>query len=749
MKSKEKISFKVLIKYLIIIIIVVGASIFGIYKVLNSLNYGLDLKGGFEILYKVDSIDGSEVTESMVTNTYKTISKRIDGLGLTEPDIEIEGTDRIRIQLAGVKDSDSARKTLSQVANLSFRDTSDNLIMTSDVLKAGGAYYQYEDLKHQVVLQISDIDTFFKETEKIRTSEDPVMVIWLDYNYMKDSYSKDKGKCGTSESRCLSAATIQTQLTGQLVTITGNFTEAEAKELVNQINSGSLPTKLTEISSKTVTASFGENSLSKTFIAGAIGLALVVLFMIVVYRFSGFIASIGLILYTFISFFIFWLVGGTLTLPGIAAMLLGIGMAVDSNIINFSRIKDELKKGSSIGEAFKNGNKSSLGTIIDANITTLIVAIILFIFGQSSIKGFATMLMISIFTTLFVMVFLTRLLLNKIVKTKYFNNKLNALIGIKGEAKALEKAKKFDFMKNKKYFLILTSIIVIFGIISIIFKGFNLSVEFKGGTSISLKSEEKLDSKKVQNYIEEMGYTIYDVESIDDNQIDLKISDNILEEELVTTQEKLVEEFNSSVDINTVSNIVKTELIKNAIKSLIIAIIGIVIYISLRLSLNYAISAIIALIHDALITTIVFSIFNLEVSTIFIAALLSIVGYSINDTIVTFDRIKENKKKAKRMKTKEDLKEVLNESIRATITRNILTSITTLLPVLCLIIFGSHEIFNFNIAMLVGLLAGSYSSLFLATFIYYGLEKRKVGKEKKKKWYEDESDEKIIKGIND
>ena len=734
---KNKVSFKVLIKYIIIMILILAISGFGFYKVFNSLNYGLDLKGGFEILYKVDSIDGSDVTEDMVTNTYKTISKRIDGLGLTEPNIEIEGTDRIRIQLAGVKDSDSARSTLSQVANLTFRDTKDNLIMNSDVLEAGGAYYQYDNLKHTVVLKIKDIDKFFKETEKIRTSDDPVMVIWLDYSYMKDSYTKDKEKCGTSESHCLSAATISTQLTGQYVTITGNFTEDEAKELVNQINSGSLPTKLTEISSKTVTASFGGNSLNKTLIAGAIGLLLVVVFMISTYRVSGLVASVSLILYTFISFFIFWLVGGTLTLPGIAAMLLGIGMAVDSNIINFTRIKDELKNGVSLKEANEKGNKNSIGTIIDANVTTLIVAVILFIFGESSIKGFATMLMISIFATMFIMVILTRILLNKIVKTGYFDNKTNAFIGAKNSLRVVEKTKKFDFVKNNKFYLMIVGLILVLGFVSIYFKGFKLSVEFKGGTSISINSENKINVSDVKQEIESMGYTVYDEEIISDNQIDLKVNESILESEIVNTQEKLVDKFDASVDINTVSNIVKRELIKNAIKSVIIAIIGIIIYISLRLSFSFAISAIIALVHDVLITIIVFSIFKLEVSTLFIAAILSIIGYSINDTIVTFDRIKEVKNNKKNIKKKEELKEIINDSIKSTLTRNILTSITTLIPIICLIIFGSHEIFNFNIAMLSGLIAGSCSSLFLATAIYYLLEKKNVGKLKKKKWYEE------------
>ena len=746
--EKKNISFKVLIKYIVLFVISLVLMAVGFMKVIPSLNFGLDLKGGFEILYKVSSVDGSEVTSDMVTNTYKTITKRIDNLGVSEPNISIEGTDRIRVQLAGVKDPDTARKTLGQVANLTFRDTKDNLVMNSDVLDAGKAQYQYEDLKHQVVLKIKDIDTFYKQTEKIRKSDTPIMVIWLDFEYMKDSYEKDKDSCGDSSSHCLSAATIQTELTGQYVTISGNFTEEEAKMLTDQINSGSLPTKLTEISSKNVSAAFGENSLNKTFIAGVVGLSIVILFMIIKYRTAGLVASFGLILYTLITLSTYWLVGGVLTLPGIAAMLLGIGMAVDSNIINFSRIKDELKKSASLNQANKVGNKNSLGTIIDANITTLIVAIILFIFGQSSIKGFATMLMISIFVTLVVMVFLCRIILNKLVQTEYFDNKLNALIGYKKCEN--KKEVKFDFMKNKKPFIFATIIMVVAGVLSLVFNGFNLSVEFKGGTSIALKSEDKIDQNDVKQSIEKMGYKITDITSIDEYEVNVNIENSLTEDELIQTQNTLTEEYNASTDLNVVSNVVKKELIKNAIKSLLFAIIGVVIYVSIRLSFNYAISAIVALVHDVLITCIVFSIFKLEVSTIFIAAILSIIGYSINDTIVTFDRIRENEKKAKKIKDKKDLANIINKSIHETLSRNIWTSVTTLIPVVCLITLGAHEVFNFNIAMLVGLIAGSYSSLFIASYVYYALEKRTVGKEKKKKWYEeDEVSELKVKGIND
>ncbi len=740
MKTEKK---QGIFKYILLIIALLGVIGLCSKPLFNDLKFGLDLQGGFEVLYQVKSIDGSKVTSDMVTNTYKTMLKRIDVLGVSEPVITIEGDDKIRVQLAGITNQEEARSMLSTAANLTFRDTSDNLLMNSNVLKSGGAKVgQDSNGKPAVALSVNDKEEFYKVTKKVSQMKDNRIVIWLDFDEDNNSFSSEEQKCGSlGNSKCLSVATVSQGFSSDVI-IQGNFTSDEVNNLVDLINSGSLPTKLQEISSKTVAASFGANSLDKTFFAGIIGIAAIIIFMIFTYRFAGFIASIGMIIYTFLTFLTFWLVGGVLTLPGIAAILLGIGMAIDANVINFARIKDELKAGKSIKAAVKKGNENSLLTIIDANVTTLLVAIILFIFGESSIKGFATMLIISIIVTMFVMVFLSRWLLNLFVKTGFFENKENIFIGYKKS-----KEPKFDFVKNSRIFISISALIIILGVISLIFSGLNLGIDFKGGSSITIKTENKINEETLEDDIKSLDYTISSIEEVDDNTIYIKIDENLSKDEITKTSEYINEKYEASTDIGVVSNVVKLELIKNAIISLLIAIASIIIYISIRYKFSYALGAIIALMHDALIIIVFFSIFKLEVSSIFIAAILSIIGYSINDTIVIFDRIRENVRNNK-VKTKEQFKDIINESLNQTIARSVITSITTIIPVICLIVLGSYEIINFNIALLIGLIAGSYSSIFLASPILYLLEKNNIGKPQKKKWYEEEKSEKRVKGVN-
>lgn len=741
MKNKvNKKRFRFLVFYFVIITTLICLCFPGLFK---NLKFGLDLQGGFEVLYKVESIDGKEVTSDMVTNTYKTMLKRIDGLGVSEPVITVEGEDKIRVQLAGVTDVEQARTILSKAANLTFRDTKDNLLMNSDVLVSGGAKVgQDQKGLPAVSLSINNKDEFYKITKAISESSDNRIVIWLDFDPESDSFEKEQAKCGSlSSSRCLSVAGVSQGFSSDVI-IQGNFTKEEVTSLVELINSGSLPTKLTEMSSKTVDASFGANTLEKTFIAGLVGVVLIILFMIAVYRFAGFVASIGIIIYTFLTFFIFWLIGGVLSLPGIAAMLIGIGMAVDANVINFTRIRDEYKIRKDFKLSYKNGNTASIGTILDSNITTLLVAIILFILGESSVKGFATMLMISIITTLFVMVFLVRKMLNKLVETNYFDDKQNLFIGIKN------KEIKGNFVKNGRIIIMVPIVIFIAGIISLTTNKLNLGVEFKGGTSITIKSNDVINVENIKIDLEKLNYNIIAIDEIDEKTIDVSISDSLNEEQIIKTENHLNETYNASTDIGVISNVVKQELIKNAILSVIIAMITIIIYISIRYQFSYAISGIIALIHDLFMMITVFSLFNLEVSPMFIAALLSIIGYSINNTIVTFDKIKENLKD-KNIKKKEDLQIVVNESIQNIFSRSIITTLTTLIPVVALIFLGTYEILNFNIALLVGLIAGAYSSLFIAPLIWYSITKKSIGKPKKKKWYEiDEVEEKRIKGVN-
>ena len=633
--KKKKVK---LIERTVLVIVLATISSVLCIPMFQNLRFGLDLQGGFEVLYQVESTDGSKLTPDMLTNTYKTIGKRIDVLGVSEPTIIVEGENKIRVGLAGITDIEQARNLLSKAANLTFRDTNDQLLMTSSVLKSGKAKVSQDSYGRPAVsLSVKDNDTFYQVTKKLSEQTDKRIVIWLDFEEGVNSFAKEKDSCGsTSNSRCLSVAGVSQGFASDVI-IQGNFTQEEVKSLVELINSGSLPTKLTEISSKTVDASFGKNTLDKTFQAGVIGIALIMLTMTLTYRFAGFIASIGILLYTLITLFIFWLVGGVLTLPGIAAIVIGIGMAVDACVISFSRMKDEQKNGENLKNAFKKGNKNSFMTILDANLTTLIVAIILFLFGESSVKGFATMLIISILVTLFVMVFVMRWLLKLFIETDYFNEHWNYFIG-----NIKKKQNQFDFLKHRNKMWIGFIILFLIGTILLTTQGLKLGVDFKGGTVINVGENHTLEKEKIQKEIETKNYTIYEVEAQDEQSLTLKIEETLTKEEVLQLQTTIQNNYQASTDIGVVSNIVKQELIKNAFLSLILAAIGMIIYVSIRFEWTYAVCGIIALLHDVLMILFAFCLFKLEISSIFIAAILSIVGYSINDTIVVFDRIREN-----------------------------------------------------------------------------------------------------------
>ena len=743
--TKEKKSVLLKTGLLIIIAAVVCLLIIPVFK---SLNFGLDLQGGFEILYQVSPIDGSKMTKDKLNATYKSMLKRIDTLGVSEPEITLEGDDKIRVKLAGVTNKEEARETLSTVATLTFRDSEDNLLMTSDVLEAGGARLTTDQNGRPAVsLAVKDKDTFYKVTNAVKDYENNVIVIWLDYNEMTDSYASEGSMCGTSESNCISSATVSEGFASDVI-IQGNFTEEEASNLVDLINSGSLPAKLTEISSKTVGASFGDATLTMTMYAGIAGILAIIILLIGIYNFAGIISAVSILLYTLFVFAAFWLIGGVLTLPGIAALILGIGMAVDANVLTYSRIKEELLKGRSLDTAFKNGSKASFGTILDANLTTLLVAIIMFYLGESSVKGFATMLIINIIVTMVTMVGITRILMKMFVKTKYFDNKLNLFIGVHEENIKEEKKKPtYNYLGLSKFFAAFSLVVILASVIMFTFKGMNLGIDFQAGSDITLSTTE-VSEKDLRSDLKELKLDEVSID-VTSSETDIRVSDELKEDEIAEVESYFLDKYNASVDIGVVSNVVKQDLIKNAIFSIVISLIGIILYITLRFKFSYGISSVICLVHDALMMVASVILLRVEVNSMFIAAVLAIIGYSINNTIVVFDRVRENlKKKDKENFSKDELKEVVNISIKDTMSRSIYTSLTTLLPVIALLVMGSREILTFNVAMIVGLIAGTYSSLLLAGWLYVFFASKKKNNNKKRKVVKEVS-EKTIKGIND
>ncbi len=756
MKKKDN-KKKVVVTTIILTLIVVGIC-FAFIPLFKNLKFGLDLQGGFEIFYKADSIDGSKMNNEKITATYKTLSKRIDSLGVSEPEIVIEGNDKIRVKLAGVQNPEEARTQLSTVATLSFRDTEDNLLMTSDVLKAGGAKISQDSAGNPaVLLTVKDKDKFYEVTSKISGQENNSIVIWLDYNNLRNSYEKEGKLCGTSESNCLSAATVSQGFASDVI-IQGSFTQEEVSNLVDLINSGSLPSKLTEISSNTVGASFGDQTLQTTLIAGIIAIVAIMIILVVIYHFAGFVSAVSMMIYTFLVFAVFWVVGGVLTLPGIAALVLGIGMAVDSNVITFARIREELLKGKSLPNAFREGSKSSFSAILDSNITTLIVAIIMFVLGESSIKGFATMLIITVLVTMFTMVFLTRILLKQFIKTDFFNDKVKLFINVnsedipdvsKNEEAKPNKFSKVNFFKYKKLCIGISLFIIVLGAIFVGTKGLNLGIDYKAGTEVTIVTDSKLTKNELTKDLKELKYDS-SVITIGEDEVNIRIDEALDGNQVKDLNKYFEEKYDAKVNIGVVSNIVQKELVKNAILAVLIALIGIIVYVSLRFKFSYAVGGVVALVHDVLIIFSLFAIFRFEVSSMFIAAVLAIIGYSINDTIVSFDRIRENLADYDWKKvTKEKFFSLCNLSVQETFTRTIYTTVTTLLPVIVLLVLGSKGIFTFNMAMLFGLIAGTYSSIFIATIIFMAIESRNVGKKlKTKKVYKDDFEEKKIKGIN-
>lgn len=738
----KKKSNKILIAIMIVVVLFTTIGL-TLKDVLKDVNLGLDLQGGFEVLYQVDPLDeGDVIDEKAVTSTASTLESRVNVLGVSEPTIQIEDSNRIRIQLAGVEDQQEARELLSTQAELTIRDIDDNVLLSGKDLVQGGATQGFDELNNAMVsLELRDSNKFKEVTEEIssRGPGENLMVIWMDFVEGEDSFKEEVQK---ENPKFISAPTVSEPINSSDVMISGGFDGQEGVERAQNIaallNSGSLPVKLTEVYSTSVGAQFGEQALDETVTAGLIGVALVLLFMIFFYRLPGIVAVLTLVIYIYLTILGFNAISGVLTLPGIAAIILGVGMAVDANIILYERLKDELRIGRSLKQAYKKAASSSLWTIVDANLTTLIAAIVLFIFGTSSVKGFATMLLLSILMSFVTAVFLTRVLLNLIVNSNYFNKKIS-WFGVKDKDRhSLSEGKdvqdlisiwdRFDFVKHSNKFFAFSSLMIIVGIVILFIFKLNLGIDFTSGTRADIVTEGIATEDEVSRELENLDMTPEALTESGDDTYVARYSTDLSQEQVTEMQNHFNDVYGHEPMISTVSPTIGQELIQNAALALIIASIGIIIYVSIRFEWRMAVPAVLALIHDVFIIIAVFSILRLEVDVTIIAAVLTIVGYSINDTIVTLDRIRENNRKIKVYTSEEEINSIINRSLRQTTTRSINTVLTVIIVVLFLVFFGAGSIFNFSLALLIGLISGVYSSFFIAIQLWGVLKRRQLRK---------------------
>lgn len=740
------------------LILLLAGGLFGTTtkNILNNMKLGLDLQGGFEVLYEVQPAKkGQKIDKNTLASTAEALDKRINVLGVSEPNIQIEGKNRIRVQLAGVKDQNRARQILSTQANLTFRDANDRLMMDGTDLAEGGAKQTFdENGKPSVSLKLKSADKFKKVTQDIvNMTPNNVLVIWLDFVKGKDSFKNEITK---EKPKYLSAPTVKEVFNQDTVSIVGNFTAKEAQTLASLLNAGALPVKLKEVYSTSVGAKFGEQALKDTITAGIIGVIIIYLFMLIYYRFPGFIAVVSLSIYIYLIMLIFDWMNGVLTLPGIAAIILGVGMAVDANIITYERIKEEIKVGKSIKSAFQAGEKNAFTAILDSNLNTILTASVLFFYGTSSVKGFATMLILSVVMSFLTAVYGSRLLLGLWVHSRFLNKK-PSWFGVKpSEMKDISenfdalqlptKFDKIDFVRNRNKFFIISGVLLTLGLVVLIVFRLNLAIDFTSGTRVEVLSNKPVTTEQINSSFEKLHLKTDDI-VISGKNHDIgaaRLKGVLTKNEIAKLKSNFNKEYGHEPNVSTVSPTVGKELAKNALIAVLIASVGIILYLTIRFEISMAIAAIAAMLHDAFFMVAFFSMTRLEVDLNFIAAVLTIVGYSIHDTIVTFDRMRENMHKKKRLKTFKDIVDVVNISIHQTLTRSLNTVLMVLITVVSLLIFGSPAIRNFSIALLVGLLVGVYSSVFIASSLWIVLKAKELKKKgviktvKEKKKYTDQ-----------
>lgn len=679
-----------------------------------SIPLGLDLSGGVSITYQV--VDENPSAEDMSDTIYK-LQKRVDSYS-TEASVYQVGDDRITVEIPGVQDANQILEDLGNPGSLEFQMPDGTVFMTGDMVADAQAATQtdtYGNKEYVVALKLTDEGAkIFGEV----TSENIGKNLPIVYDGETISYPR-----------------VQTAITGGEAQITGMADFEEAETLATQIRIGSLSLQLSELESSVVGAQLGSQAISTSLKAGAIGLAIVMVFMIIMYAVPGIAASLALAIYTTLVIATLYLFEITLTLPGIAGIILGIGMAVDANVIVFARVREEIATGKSVQTSMKIGFQKAMSAILDGNITTLIASVVLMALGSGTVKGFAYTLMIGIILSLF----------TAMVVTRYILYSLYAL-GLKSEklyGRAKER-KSIDFIGKKEVFFTISGIIIAAGLISMGVhsategKALNYGLDFMGGTSTTADFGKDMTIEDIENdivpYVEEVtGDSDVQATKVEGTtQVTIKTRTLSLDErqKLEDTLAENCDVDASTITSQSISSTISGEMRSDALKAVIVSCIFMLLYIWFRFKdIRFAASAILALVHDVLVVITVYALVRISVGSTFIACVLTIVGYSINDTIVIFDRIRENLALKTGKQTAEDLREIANKSLTQTLSRSINTSITTFIMVVMLYILGVASIRDFSLPLMAGLVCGAYSSICIATELWYVM-KVHLGKNK-------------------
>lgn len=687
---------------------------------------GLDLQGGLSVTYEIQD---EKPSKDEVDATVDKLQRRVDAYS-SEGEVYQEGDDRITVEIplnTEKVDAHDVLDELGQPGQLLFLDSENYTIWQQN--QNNGTNDAYE-----AVLTGSDIKNAQAGVDDSGTVKDYVVQLQFTEEGTQKFATATSANIGKPiyiiyDGAVASAPTVQSAITDGNAVINKISSYEEAESLASTIKIGALPLELKQIQYNIVGAKLGQKAVSTSLIAGAIGFGLVCILMIVLYRFPGFIASLALTGYVVLMLLILSIRHITLTLPGIAGIILSIGMAVDANVIIFTRIREEISAGNGVRAAVKAGFSKALSAILDGNITTLIATIVLMVLGSGSIKGFAVTLMLGIILSMFTALFVTKMLLNAFLELGVQRPKMY------GKAK---EPKIHGYVKNFKICGVASLIVIITGLAflgvnhSRIGKSLNYSLEFTGGTSTTATFAED-DVYTLERAESEVAPVIAETAGIDagtiqiqtvegNNQVIFKTSE-LTEEQSAKIDDLLKSQFKATeVDNQSISSTISGEMKKDAIVAIAVSSVLMLLYIAFRFSdVKFGVSAVLALVHDVLVVFAAYSIGTLSVGNTFIACMLTIVGYSINATIIIFDRIREN---MRTQDSKESLEELVNKSIGQTFTRTIYTSLTTFIMVFVLFVMGVTSLKEFTFTLMLGIVCGAYSSVCITGPLWYTMKKK-------------------------
>ena len=732
-----------IISLIVVILLVLGFGYMVMYGVgvdktgsAEGIDLGLDLAGGVSITYQVVG-DESPSAEDMSDTIYK-LQQRVEKYS-TEAQVYKEGTNRIDIEIPGLSDANAVLEELGKPGSLYFISEKDNAGNLNYDRYTGQLYKTIDELiaDGSIVLNGTDVKSAQAGTIQNDMGQ-PENVVELSLNEEGTKKFADATTIAALthetimiyyDGKAVSIPSVKTAITGGMAQITGQEDFDEAEKLASTIRIGGLKLELEELRSNVVGAQLGSEAISRSLKAGVIGFALIVVFMIAVYFIPGLAASLALVLYCLITVFCLNFFDMTLTLPGIAGIVLSIGMAVDANVITFARIREEIASGKTVRSAIDIGYKKALSAIVDGNVTTLIAAAVLGIIGTGSIKGFAQTLALGIVVSMITALFVTKLILRSFYA-----------LGIQDEkwyGKAKER-KKFDFLSKKNIFIIVSAGVILVGVVAMIINAaggkhaLNLSLEFLGGTSTNVTFDQDMAladiDANVVPFIEEItgdgnvqvqkvagsNEVIFKTRSL--NVQEREAFNNMMEEQFQISPDKIVAE--------TISSTISSEMSRDALLAVIVATVLMLIYIWFRFKdLRFGASSVICLLHDVLVVVAFYAVARVSVGSTFVACILTIVGYSINATIVIFDRIRE-----KLGASKDNLEGLVNEAVNQTLSRSLFTSLTTFIMVLVLYILGVSSVKEFALPLMIGIICGAYSSVCLASSIWYLLRTKIVKK---------------------